>query len=167
MFVSFGSSNTKKNQGLGIVFSISTSNIIKKFTKALICLSFVKLSRLEYTFYSLLEHDEFPVLLRDVYEYFSTTYMNLNGNALYPPNIWHSFNYLNREVPRTNNAIEGWHNCFNNTFGTSKYSFPLLIEKLKNEEDYVRIRMIQSLQLGYNFERKKKYIEKENQLFVF
>jgi hypothetical protein len=75
---------------------------------------------------------------------------------------------LNRDIntPRTNNAIEGWHNVFANTFGTSKYSFSLLIEKLKNEEDSTRIKFLR-FEAGHTFRRNKKYVEMENSIFEY
>lgn len=88
---------------------------------------------------------------------------DVNHEPKYPPSFWHCRNILEINVPRTNNAIEGWHNVFNSTFHTSRFSFPLLIEKLKDEEDVIRIKKIR-FDLGHKLEQDKRYIEQEETL---
>jgi hypothetical protein len=76
-------------------------------------------------------------------------------------------NIIDSNFPKTNNAIEGWHNTFANTFANYKHSFYLLIKKLKDEEDVIRIRSIQIDELNMVFKRKNKYINKERRLNDF
>lgn len=109
--------------------------------------------------------DSFPAALNDVYNYFFATYLDVN--CRFPPDMWHSLNIIDVDFPRTNNAIEGWHNTFANTFGTSKYSFYLLLSKLKDEEDAIRIKSFQQDELGICFIRKQRYINRENNIFEF
>ena len=42
---------------------------------------------------------------------------------------------MTKNIQRTNNTLEGWHNVFKNSFGTSRYNFPLLILNVKDEEE--------------------------------
>ena len=70
--------------------------------------------------------------------------------------MWNCSFHTERNIPRTNNAIEGWHNTFRNTFKTSKYSLILLIRMLKNEEDVVRIKDVRI---------SKAFIEKAQRIF--
>ena len=143
-----------------------TSNYVKKYVKALSSLTFVRADQVENTFNLLMSSAGFPVCLLPVYEYFHHTFISQTA-ARYPLSIWHSRNLNDRSIPRTNNAAEGWHNTFKDTFGTSKYSFHLLVQKLKDEEDVVRIRSLQMDVFGHNFERKRKYVELEDRLFSY
>lgn len=144
----------------------STSNTAKKFVRALSCLTFVKRAEIINMYNLLRAHSDFPTELIPVYDYFFQTYLGTNI-VLYPLDVWHQLDYFERDIPRTNNAIEGWHNSFSSSFGSSRFSFTLMIEKLKDEEDFIRIKMIQMYDLGFVFERKKKYLEKEERLVNF
>lgn len=55
---------------------------------------------------------------------------------------------------RTNNGVEGLHSIFKKTFGSARYSFHLLLEKLIKEEDCIRIEL-NRLENGEIFVRKK------------
>jgi hypothetical protein len=80
--------------------------------------------------------------------------------ARFPISFWHFGNNFNIDIPRTNNAIEGWHSVFNSTFGTSNFSFHLLVEKMKFEEDAIRIENIRT-ENGEVLLRNEKYIRME------
>ena len=108
-------------------------------------------------FFQLKEQNNFPVSLNEFYEYFYCTYIgDENIMVRYPISFWHYGNFIDENIPRTNNAIEGWHSTFKNTFGTSRYSLHLLIEKLKNEEDAIRIKAIRQ-ETKYNASKTKIY----------
>lgn len=163
----FGQCIIRKIGELHLKNLYQTSNQVKKFVRALSALSFVRIEMLEEQYFLLLNNPDFPSCLTPLYDYFFNTFIGTNRNARYPPSIWHSQNINDKNIPKTNNAIEGWHNTFKNTFGSTKFSFHLLVLKLKNEEDAIRIRTIQHDVLGIGFLRKKKYIQMENRLFLF
>lgn len=156
----------RRIQMLGLSSIYRSSFIVKKFTKALTALSYVRISELTATFYELYNHPEIPSQLIPLYDYFFTNYLRENPQSSYPPEIWHSSDLLDINIPRTNNGIEGWHNVFASGFGTSKFCLPLLFEKLKDEEDATRIKFYR-FDLGHVFERKKKYIEMEERLMLY
>lgn len=107
----------------------------------------------------------FPQSILPLYNYF---YINfLAGAARFPPNIWHTMNVNDQQIPRTNNAVEGWHNTFANTFGLCRHSFYMLIKKLKDEEDVIRLRSIQQDELNHIFERRQRYVVKEERLAAY
>jgi hypothetical protein len=97
-----------------------------------------------------------------LYDYFYSTFINPQ-TLRFGPEIWSVINPFDISIPKTNNAIEGWHNTFKNTFGTSRYSFQLLIFKLKDEEEAVRQKKIR-MDLNERHIRKKKYVEIEENL---
>ena len=65
-------------------------------------------------------------------------------NPKYEPKIWNLGGTIDLSIPRTNSAIEGRHRSLNSTFFTNKVSLPLLIEKLKDEEDQITIKYIRA-----------------------
>lgn len=97
-----------------------------------------------------------PIKLCD---YFFNTYLSLN--CRFTPTIWRPQNNIDFVHHRTNNAIEGWHDVFSNSFGSSKFSFHLLMSVSKVEEVAFKIRALQLNILGFTIERKKKYSVRE------
>jgi hypothetical protein len=77
--------------------------------------------------------------------------------------LWHVADIFDQNIPRTNNAIEGWHNAFKNRFGTSRYSFSLLIAKLKDEEEVVRHKRIR-IKNNDIIPRRKRFVVLEERL---
>lgn len=118
------------------LFSYYKTNFnFNKFTKALTALAFVDHEKIKDTFNDLINLNDFPQVIRPLYNYFFQTYIGTNDNVRFPIKIWNHYRYLSDNVPKTNNAIEGFHNVFNSTFGTSNYNFYLLIQKIKEEEN--------------------------------
>jgi hypothetical protein len=76
---------------------------------------------------------------------------------MYPIELWHIYDVLLNGIPRTNNAIEGWHNVFAKSFLNSKRSFILLVERLRNEKETIQQKLIW-FDLGYSALAKRKYI---------
>lgn len=126
---------------------------VKKYVKALCALSFVEIPRIIETYNELLNSPAFPSILIPIFDYFYNTFINPTS-AIFLPEIWHSICLTNDNIPKTNNAIEAWHNVFNSTFGTSKFNLHLLILKLKDEEEIIRQKFIR-LSNGEIFSRKK------------
>lgn len=66
----------------------------------------------------------------------------------------------------TKNAIEGWHSVLKSTFLGSRSSLIRPLDKLRYEEDTIRIRTIKK-SLGQKFPRKQKYVEMEEKVIQF
>jgi hypothetical protein len=156
----------RKIQEEKLVVFYKTDFIFKKFVKSLIGLAFVKKEEIVSTFNCLFTHDSFPPLLTDTYQYFYRNYIGSDGSVRFPIELWHCKHLIENDIPRTNNAIEGWHHVFNSTFFSSKYSLPIFFAKLKDEEDFIRVKDI-CMNLGQTFIRKKKYIVMEGKLIDF
>ena len=56
--------------------------------------------------------------------------------------MWGVYDRVQNELPRTNKAVEGWHNRFNRHVGCHHANIWKLIEVLKNEEDMSRIELL-------------------------
>jgi hypothetical protein len=148
------------------IFNIYKTNlVVKKFVKALTALAFVKKEKVEETFIILNSSSTFPILLQPIYNYFYLTFIS-ETCAVFPISYWHCLKNVTYDIPKTNNAIEAWHNVFGSSFGSSKYNFTLLIEKLKDEQEIIRQRCIR-MDIGEEFVKKKFYVEMEHNLKMF
>ena len=106
--------------------------------------------------------DKFPDLI-DVITYFEETYIGrLYRRRRLPPRYAISLWNLNErtlcELPRTNNAVEGWHRAFQTSVCASHPSIFKLIEKLNLEQSGSE-RILAKLHAGETFAKfsKKKY----------
>jgi len=80
----------------------------------------------------------------------------IRNSVIYPINLWHARTRLFNDMPRTNNAIEGWHNSFRTIFGNLNPTFKNFMLKVKHEERCSYQKFIR-LTNGENI-RRKKYI---------
>lgn len=135
----------------------------KKYVKSLMALSYVDREFVQETFYELKAQKDFPELLNCVYDYFFRTY--ISDSASFPISIWNAVTLVFEDVPKTNNALEAWHNVFKSSFGTSKYNFVLLIEKLRQEEELIRQKILRS-SAGEEIHRNTRYVRMEENLKV-
>ena len=102
-----------------------------------------------YLFNNLKTHQRFPETLKPIYDYFETMYIRGMLSTRYSIEFWNCYRvFMDNEIVRTHNAIEGWHSIFSSLFLTSKNSMIGLIAKLKDEEDAIRIKAIR-MSLGH------------------
>jgi len=86
--------------------------------------------------------------LADVLEYFEDTYVgHFQHNAprwrpMFPNELWNMFERTHKELPRTNNNVEG---CVSSTFSACHPNFWRFIGVLKREESVVRVGILQEL----------------------
>ena len=70
------------------------------------------------------------------------------------------FNRTNKELPRTNNAAEGWHRSFQANVATYHPTFWKFIGTLKNEESLIRTAILQN-QGGHQLPpQRRRYIDR-------
>lgn len=158
-----GQALMRKLKVFNLYYLYKSNPIIKKFVKSLIALSYCDINQIIETFSQLKMQVDFPDILSPLYQYFYNNYISSDLDGRFPVTLWHALDIFDQEVPRTNNSIEGWHNAFKNSFGTSRYSFSLLITKLKDEEELIRQKRIRS---EYNDVvcRRRRYVILEERL---
>lgn len=161
-----GQNIQRKLKELNLYCEYKTNPLVKKYVKALSALAFVQVEELESTFVLLRNSIEFPFIISNLYDFFYRVYIRNGNNTRFPIEIWNLHNYLNDNVPRTNNSIEGFHNVFNKSFCSANYTLGLLIKKIKDEEENIQQRRIRS-DIGEIFCRKKKYVIMETRLNNF
>ncbi|KAH7718010.1 hypothetical protein AAVH_14521 [Aphelenchoides avenae] len=105
---------------------------------------------------------EYNGALARFFEYFKKTYVlreNAAGNLTEPrfrPTMWNCFQAILQELHRTNNAVEGWHMEFNNTFTTAHPALDKFITQLQNDEDKNRQRLVRHTALPGNPLRRRR-----------
>jgi hypothetical protein len=110
------------------------------------------------TYFWLKNHPHFPQALNPLFDYFYNTYIgDEDVNVTYPVRLWNMRDNLLNDLPRTNNAIEGWHNIFRSSFGPLNKTPRNFVKKLLKEEEaiYQKILRIRS---GEILKRKRKYV---------
>ena len=121
-----GQSVLRKVGELGLKVEFESNRDFNMAVKSLIALSFVPENEVLERFNELV--DSFPDLERveELIAYFEVTYVQGRdrgngrgrGPARYPPQVWNHFQDPANNVPRTTNAVEGYHN------GLNSLSFP-------------------------------------------
>lgn len=76
--------------------------------------------------------------------------------------LWNQYSRVIDNLPRSNNALEGWHNAFNNVVGCAHPSVPKLARKLQQEQHSTQLHRRQ-LELGTTSGKKKKIYVRINE----
>ena len=112
---------------------------------------------------------DFPESALNVAVYFEETYIGkrLPDNSRrippFPIRIWNIFERVREQLPRTNNAVEGWHNALNSSIGCSHPSVSKLFKCLQREQSLQEANLIK-WEAGSTMVRSKKSIERENRI---
>jgi len=77
---------------------------------------------------------------------------------LFPIAVWNFYFLAENDIPRANNAVEGWHNCFNSLKNAVHASIWIFINALKKENNINLFKVEQSL-FGITLPKKKKNIK--------
>ena len=102
--------------------------------------------------------DDLPQLIRnafgqdayDILDYFEDNCFGKfrpkapSREPLFYMEIWIMFNHTDEELPRSNNAVEGWHRGFQANAAACHPTFWKFIGLLKNEESLIRTVILQN-----------------------
>ena len=81
-------------------------------------------------------------------------------------NMWNSYQYVIDDLPRNNNAVEGWHNTFINRVGKHHTSMTGLIRTLQTEQGVNEL-LFEQLSFGRKDlipENRRKYKDYDERL---
>ena len=88
--------------------------------------------------------------IQAVIDYFKDTYIDRprpGGHhrvLLFDLGLWNMYNQTLDDLPRTNNAVEGWHHSFQANVGACHPNFWKLIDILKREQILTQVNIAQA-----------------------
>lgn len=139
-FFHLGQNLWRKIQELKLTDSYRTSEVIRLQCKMLIALAFVPIRDVQFAFEVIAEH--FNVEMKPLLLYWEKNYVGrrlLNIPARFPIEKWNLFERTTRNLPRTNNSVEAWHNSFKTSVACHHPGVNKLIEHMKNEQGRTEI----------------------------
>ncbi|XP_016658289.2 uncharacterized protein LOC107883198 [Acyrthosiphon pisum] len=136
-------------------------------------LAFVPQNKVIKDYEKLLDSEYFSEneeLLMPIIDYFEGTWIGRlhrrgqRRDPIIPISVWNCYDLVAADLPRTNNSVEGWHNCFSSTLNSSKHpSIWRFIHALQKEESINTLK-IQQYVAGQEPPSKKIYKNKSENL---
>uniref|UniRef100_A0A1I7Z0Y5 MULE domain-containing protein n=1 Tax=Steinernema glaseri TaxID=37863 RepID=A0A1I7Z0Y5_9BILA len=108
-----------------------------------------------------------------MFDYFASNYISkVNGSqiepATFPIATWNSHQSVVRNLPRTNNALEGFHSAFRSNFSSVHPCLSKVIVALQNEEKHsqtrLRARLLDPRAPILAYKRKPKYVDNDRHI---
>ena len=97
--------------------------------------------------------------------YLYSSYSFLLGRTKYPlfdMELWNMYNQTIDDLPRTNNAVEGWHRSFQANVGAYHPNFWRFIDILKREQNLTQVNIAQA-RAGHPAEPQRRRYQDSNQ----
>ena len=94
--------------------------------------------------------EDFPLDAQTVIDYFEDTYIGrlclgcYRQVPLFELGLWNMYNQTLHDLPRTNNAVEGWHRSFQANVGAYHPNFWKFIDILKREQNLTQVNIAQA-----------------------
>lgn len=148
-------------QGLGLQQQYTNDVDFALGVRLVLALAFIPLHDLEEAFEVVTEN--FPQAATALLDYFEDTYLGRPSRrgprrgALFLPITWNQWDRVNSDLPRTNNAVEGWHSAFQANVGAHHPTLWKFIEVLKREESRQRVTLQQAAAGQQPAKKKRKY----------
>jgi hypothetical protein len=84
---------------------------------------------------------------------------NARNAARFAIPLWNQYDRVLQKLPRSNNAVEGWHNAFNNSVGIAHPTPAALAEKLRIEQHSMAI-FRRQMELGQPAPKRKRIYQR-------
>ena len=137
-------SNIYKNvQNRGLQPLYNNDNVFRQNIQFLSGLPLVPLADVIDSFDTIVNNcgvQEQPILDYFEHTYIGTVRARIRQNPMFAIDFWNLFDRVG-ELPRTNNAVEGWHNAFSQSFPARNPDIWTIIRAIKKEEALVRMAM--------------------------
>lgn len=134
----------RKVQDLNLTDSYRDDENFRMHVKMLLALSFVPVADVINAFEQLT--DECPDEFQPLVDYWEDNYIGRKrrthrANPRFSLTIWNVYDRVVNDLPRTNNSVEAWHRCFQQTLDCQHPSVFKLIEQFRKEQDHVEIQL--------------------------
>jgi len=138
----FNQSIFRKAQELGFQHRYQEDMEFRNNIKLLSALAFVPKQDVVSRFLQLFDYSHGD--LKPLLEYFSSAYVGIFKDPLYPIEFWNLSDRIFVNVPKTSNFVEGWHNKFQRSIGHSKpkfwrFLYALLSDQRRNENSLYQL----------------------------
>ncbi|XP_068213872.1 uncharacterized protein [Palaemon carinicauda] len=150
---------------LGLKRQYNTDNNFSLLIRKFCAMAFLPVEEVINAFEELSEDELLPM---EFISYFELAYIGaIRGRcrrreeSLYPITIWNMRSRVINKLPRTNNALEGFHSALNQSITCKIPNIWKLIDVLKKEEALTETKILH-LQLGEKPAKKKKYEKLDN-----
>lgn len=166
-----GQSVQRKVAEIGLKTNYQTDAAFNIAVKSLVALAFVPEQDVLERYQEIA--DSFPDIERadELLNYFELTYIQGRDRgqnrgrveARYPPQIWNHFSAPRNNVPRTTNAVEGYHNGLNSLFLSQHPSMWKLMDGLRKDMA-IHLKTMADDQVANNPPARAKYANLSNRL---
>ncbi|XP_057335060.1 uncharacterized protein LOC130673861 [Microplitis mediator] len=158
----------RKLQSLGMQGSYNSDVRFALNIRMLLALAFVPIHDVGNAFSKLVESQFFvdnEVELRRLLDYFERSWVGVLSRSgkkrlkpQYEISLWNCYNAVINDELRTNNAIEGWHNSFNNKVRVIHASICRFLKAIVNEQSITESLITQAnTGLGIASKRRRQY----------
>lgn len=160
----FGQCIWRKVQEFGYAGRYNNEPEYAMHIRMLVALAYVPNDDKVRVYEELVDLDTFPVV-DQLLNYFEDTFIGRRRRgAMFSSDIWDCYQSVRDNTPRTNNAVEGWHNAFARSVNIAHPTLPRLIIKLQKEQN-INGHNVESLLAGEEAPlRKKKYRDLDRRL---
>ena len=165
-FFHFSQAIFKKIQSLGLQVRYKDDEDFAHKVRMLAALAFVPEADVIDAFEAVSE--DFPFDAQAVIDYFEDTYIGRlrpGGHRrapLFDMELWNMYNQTIDDLPRTNNAVEGWHRSFQANVGAYHPNFWRFIDILKREQNLTQVNIAQA-RAGHPAEPQRRRYQDSNQ----
>jgi len=164
LFFHLGQSIWRQIQNIELSNQYFTDSEFSLNIRKILALAYLPENLVEDSFESILQTEFYKSneeLLSNLIIYFEDTYIgrvNRRGRKippLFPIAIWNCYFLIEKDIPRKNNAVEGWHNSFNSLLNSVHPSIWIFINALKKENN-INLFKVEQLLSGISLPKKKK-----------
>lgn len=163
----------RKIQNLGLQTKYNSDPVFALNMRKLAALAFVPVEKVSDSFQKLKKilkvrprpkANSEAFKLKQLLDYFELTWVGKkNVRAKFPIKLWNMFLFTLNGSPRTNNAVEGWHNAINRFVGCVHPSLWYFIRKMKDEQGSQEVKITQLIQ-NNGVSRRQKYMKHDENL---
>ena len=128
----------------------------------LIALAFVPVDKVTGSFETLLDLNIYPSIVNPVLDYFEDSWIGHPSRRhrcgpVFEISMWSCFERVKTDLPRTNNALEGWHRGFLQQVSSHHPTLWKFLDALKREQDLQDIHIAKLRAGSQTMKSNKKY----------